>query len=71
VEELKKDFARTPSENISTIIPQLFPACRGSAKPFYNFGLAWRRIVQGKIVEIMWKHLVNAAPDLFRRRTNV
>jgi hypothetical protein len=27
-------------------------------------GLAWRRIVEGKIVEELWKHLVNAAPDL-------
>jgi hypothetical protein len=78
VDEFLKDFARTPSENISTILPQLFPAapaCRGSAKSFYNFspilpcveefgasGLAWRRIVEGIIVEKLWKHLVNAAP---------
>jgi hypothetical protein len=27
-------------------------------------GLAWRRIVEGIIVEKLWKHLVNAAPAL-------
>jgi hypothetical protein len=26
-------------------------------------GLAWRRIVEGIIVEKLWKHLVNAAPE--------
>jgi hypothetical protein len=26
--------------------------------------LAWRRIVEGIIVEKLWKHLVNAAPGL-------
>jgi hypothetical protein len=25
-------------------------------------GLAWRRIVERRIVEKLWKHLVNAAP---------
>jgi hypothetical protein len=25
-------------------------------------GLAWRKIVEGIIVEKLWKHLVNAAP---------
>jgi hypothetical protein len=27
-------------------------------------GLAWGRIVEGVIVEELWKHLVNAAPEL-------
>jgi hypothetical protein len=26
-------------------------------------GLAWRRIVEEKIVEELWKYLVNAAPE--------
>jgi hypothetical protein len=64
--------------NFSTILPQFFPAApagQGPAKYFYNSstilprvekfgasGLAWRRIVEGIIVEELWKHLVNAAP---------
>jgi hypothetical protein len=28
-------------------------------------GLAWRRIVEGIIVEKSWKRLVNAAPVVF------
>jgi hypothetical protein len=27
-------------------------------------GLAWRRIVEGIIVEKLWKHLANAAPGV-------
>jgi hypothetical protein len=89
VEKLLKYFARASLENISsvflqffynlsTILPQFFPAApagQGPAKSFYNSstilpcvekfgasGLAWRRIVEGIIVEELWKHLVNAAP---------
>jgi hypothetical protein len=47
---LWKDFARTPSENISTILPQLFPATPS--------GLAWRRIVKGITVEKLWKRVL-------------
>jgi hypothetical protein len=55
VEELYKDFARTPSENISTILPQLFPAapaCQGSAKYFYNFSTIFPQFF------LVWKNLV-------------
>jgi hypothetical protein len=31
-------------------------------------GLAWRRIVEGIIVEKLWKHFVNSAPDLLGPR---
>jgi hypothetical protein len=30
-------------------------------------GLAWGRIVERKIVEELWKYLVNAAPDYSTR----
>jgi hypothetical protein len=40
--------------NASTIIPRV--------EEFGASGLAWRRIVEGIIVEKLWKHLVNAAP---------
>jgi hypothetical protein len=58
VGELEKDFARTPSENISTILPLLFPtapACRGSAKYFYNFSTIFPQLF------LVWKNLVH--PD--------
>jgi hypothetical protein len=56
--------------NFSTIFPQFFPAAR-ACKMFLQFfhnsssfgasGLAWGRIVEGKIVEELWKDLVNPA----------
>jgi hypothetical protein len=58
--------------NFSTILPQFFPASR-ACKMFLHFfhnsssfgasGLAWGRIVGRKIVDELWKYLVNAAPD--------
>jgi hypothetical protein len=42
--------------NFSTILP--------CVEEFGAPGLAWRRIVEGIIVETLWKHLVNAAPDI-------
>jgi hypothetical protein len=33
--------------------------------------LAWRRIVEGIIVEKLWKHLVNAAPEFMLSRFHV
>jgi hypothetical protein len=57
--------------NFSTILPQFFPAAR-ACKMFLQFfhnsslfgasGLAWGRIVEGKIVEELWKYLVNPVP---------
>jgi hypothetical protein len=47
---------RLPDEgpqNLSTILPRF--------EEFGASGLAWRRIVEGIIVEKLWKHLVNAA----------
>jgi hypothetical protein len=44
----------------STILPHL--------EEFGASGLAWRRIVEGKIVEELWKYLVNAAPVVQIRR---
>jgi hypothetical protein len=51
------------SQNLSTICPQFFPAAR-ARKMFLQFfhnsssfgasGLAWGRIVEGKIVEELW-----------------
>jgi hypothetical protein len=41
--------------NSSTILPRV--------EEFGASGLAWRRIVKGIIVEKLWKHLVNSAPD--------
>jgi hypothetical protein len=40
--------------NSSTILPRV--------EEFSASGLAWRRIVEGIIVEKLWKHLVNSAP---------
>jgi hypothetical protein len=51
-------------QNLSTIFPQFFQnssSPRAPAKCFYNSssfgasGLAWGRIVDGKIVEELWK----------------
>jgi hypothetical protein len=39
--------------NSSTILPRLEEFCAS--------GLAWGRIVEGIVVEELWKHLVNAA----------
>jgi hypothetical protein len=43
--------------NSSSILPRV--------AEFGASGLAWRRIVEGIIVEKSWKHLVNAAPEVF------
>jgi hypothetical protein len=74
VEELLKDFARACS---STTLPRHPLSARTSQiflQFFHNFsttlprleefgasGLAWGRIVEGIILEELWKHLVNAA----------
>jgi hypothetical protein len=66
--------------NSSTIIPYrpcLSRVRKIFLQFFYNFftiipcveefgapGLAWRRIVEGIIVEKLWKHLVNAVPGI-------
>jgi hypothetical protein len=42
--------------NSSTIFP--------CVEEFGASGLAWKRIVEGMIVEKLWKHLVNSAPGL-------
>jgi hypothetical protein len=34
-------------------------------------GLAWRRIVEGIIVEKLWKHLLNAAPGVLLKNQEV
>jgi hypothetical protein len=59
-------------QNLSTILPQFFhnsSSFHSCVEEFGASGLAWRRIVEGIIVEKSWKHLVNAAPGIFRRKT--
>jgi hypothetical protein len=46
---------------LSTILPRL--------EEFGASGLAWGRIVEGIIVEELWKHLVNAAPVITLKRS--
>jgi hypothetical protein len=45
--------------NFSTILP--------CVEEFGASGLAWRTIVEGIIVEKLWKHLVNAVPGFWHR----
>jgi hypothetical protein len=44
--------------NLSTILLQFFPCL----EEFGTSGLAWGTIVEGIIVEELWKHLVNPVP---------
>jgi hypothetical protein len=54
-------------QNLSTIFLQFFHNSSLCGR-IWCIGLAWRRIVEGIIVEKLWKHLVNAAPVLLRAR---